>query len=543
MLSITFKNKSFIAALTLFLGSTLSMLQVLLGSWPHNHEMDSFIMWTLLYAAHQTKLDLLPIWSMSDNYFFGGPSPLLYHKVFYFISAFFQNLFNNNQLSIILSVLFFLYVGSMFLYILILDLTKSWHISLFGGLVFIFCNYTFTNWFIRGAMAEFSFAMLFPLILYLVYCFSIKNKYSFWLGLTMGIGFLAHSSVFYFMILALAPFLFFQFIIYKNLKNLFRLSFGFLIPTLPYIFLIWQMRGSFGLNNILIYRPQNEFVPALNYLWDSGYVFGNRWDDFTVVLDKVILILLLIIYVRIIFVALTRKEVLGKRVNYFEKYLWLSLLFYGILQLPLSKIFYLSFPGAQYLQFPWRLLSMLLPILILLICIMLNRFFDTKSTLIIVSLFLPLHLFLAPNFKLIDYPRMEISTLKIDSNTNWISEETGAYYLQGLSLPTSNSNLYFETTELDNCTVQNGSFIPGDLSRSFIFSCSKTENVLFPLIYSDFFAISLKLASQSKFQEISFVEKSGYLYVPLPAGTGEVRVEAPNIFRALSKSLFFNNFN
>ena len=102
-----FKYKNLFAALILFLGSVLSMLQVLRGAWPHNHEMDSFIRWTLLYAAHQTKLDLFPIWSMSDNYFFGGPSPLLYHKVFYFISALFQNLFNNNQFSIILAVLFF----------------------------------------------------------------------------------------------------------------------------------------------------------------------------------------------------------------------------------------------------------------------------------------------------------------------------------------------------------------------------------------------------------------------------------------------------
>jgi hypothetical protein len=138
---------------------------------------------------------------------------------------------------------------------------------------------------------------------------------------------------------------------------------------------------------------------------------------------------------------------------------------------------------------------------------------------------------------------MEISTLKIDSNTNWISEETGAYYPQGLSLPTVNSNLYFENTDLNNCKVQNGSFIPGDLSRSFTFSCSKTENVLFPIVYSDFFSISFNLDSQPKFQEINFVEESGYLSVPLPRGTGELRVEAPNIFRALGKTIFFNTFS
>jgi hypothetical protein len=358
----------------------------------------------------------------------------------------------------------------------------------------------------------------------------------------MGIGFLAHSSVFYFMILSLAPFLLFNFIISKDLKKLFQLFFGFLIPTLPYIFLIWQLRGSFGLNNILIYRPQNEFVPALNYFWDSGYIFGERWDDFTVVLDKVILIFLLIIFAKIVIIFLAKKEILNTRINHFEKYLMLSLLFYVILQLPFSKAFYLSFPGAQYLQFPWRLLSLLLPIVILLICIMLNRFFDKKSTLIFVSILLPIHLFLAPNFKLINYPRMEISNLKIDSNTNWISEETGAYYPQGLNLPTVNSNLYFESTDLLNCRVRNGAYIAGDLSRSFSFSCSETENVLFPLIYSEFFTISFKLDSQTQFQEIDFVEKLKFLSIPLPKGTGELRVEAPNMFRAFEKTLFFNIF-
>ena len=186
MLSKIIRHKNLLSILILLLGSILSMLQVLHGSWPHNHEMDSFIRWTLVYAAHQSRLDFFPIWSISDNYFFGGPSPLLYHKIFYFISALFQNLFDNNQFSIILTVLFFLSIGSIFMYVLILEITKSWQISLFGGLTFIFCNYTFTNWFIRGAMAEFSLAMLFPLILYLVYCYSIKNKDSFLLGLFLG---------------------------------------------------------------------------------------------------------------------------------------------------------------------------------------------------------------------------------------------------------------------------------------------------------------------------------------------------------------------
>jgi hypothetical protein len=538
MLSKIIKHKNLLTILILLPGSILSMLQVLQGSWPHNHEMDSFIRWTLVYAAHQSRLDFFPIWSMSDNYFFGGPSPLLYHKIFYFISALFQNLFDNNQFSIILTVIFFLSIGSIFMYVLILDITKSWQISLFGGLTFIFCNYTFTNWFIRGAMAEFSLAMLFPLILYLVYCYSIKNKYSFLLGLFLGLGFLAHSSVFYFMFLTLAPLFLFHLIIYKNIKNLFRLILGFLIPILPYVFLIWQLREGFGLNNILIYRPQNEFVPALNYLWDSGYVFGDRWDDFTVVLDEVLLILLFIIFARFVFVSFSKKKELNISLNHFEKYLMLSLLFYLMLQLPFSKVFYLNFPGAQYLQFPWRLLSLLLPILILLICVALSRFFHKKSTLILVSILLPLHIFLAPNFKPITYPRMDISNLQIDSNTNWISEETGSYYPQELSLPTVNSNLYFESANLKNCEIQNGSFIPGDLLRSFIFSCLETEKVLFPLVYSDFFAISLKLDSQSQFQLIDFVEDAGYISITLPKGAGELSVEAPNMFGALKKTLF-----
>jgi hypothetical protein len=340
------------------------------------------------------------------------------------------------------------------------------------------------------------------------------------------------------MFLTLAPLFLFHLIIYKNIKNLFRLILGFLIPTLPYVFLIWQLREGFGLNNILIYRPQNEFVPALNYLWDSGYVFGDRWDDFTVVLDEVLLILLFIIFARFVFVSFSKKKELNISLNHFEKYLMLSLLFYLMLQLPFSKVFYLNFPGAQYLQFPWRLLSLLLPILILLICVALSRFFHKKSTLILVSILLPLHIFLAPNFKPITYPRMDISNLQIDSNTNWISEETGSYYPQELSLPTVNSNLYFESANLKNCEIQNGSFIPGDLLRSFIFSCLETEKVLFPLVYSDFFAISLKLDSQSQFQLIDFVEDAGYISITLPKGAGELSVEAPNMFGALKKTLF-----
>jgi hypothetical protein len=514
------------------------MTQVFQSSWPLNHEMESFVMRTLVYAAHQTKFDFFPIWSVSDNNFFGGPFPLFYHKTFYLMSGLFQNLFNNNQLSIVMAVLFFLLLGSFFMHLLIYKLTNSWLISLFGGLVFIFSNYTFTNWFIRGAMAEFSMAMLFPLVLYLVYCFFVKRKHSFLLGLILGISFLSHSAVFYFLSLSLAPVLTVYLLIHKDLKKFFQIILGLSIPVIPYVFLIWQLQDSYGLNNILIYRPQNEFVPLINYFWDAEYSFGERWDDFTVAIDKVILLLIIVILLRLILVPKSKEKKLKIGNNYFKYYLLFTFVFFFTLQLSFSRVFYLHFPGAQFLQFPWRLLSLLIPILILFVTVALNQLFSKKTLLVIVSILLPFHLIAAPNFKQIQYPRMQLSNLVIDSNTNWVSEETGAYFPTGIKLPEENSNLYFIKSVLKNCVIQNGSYISGDLSRSFIFSCSKPERILFPLLYSNFYSILAKFDSQPTYQQIDFVNEDGYISILLPEGSGELLMAAPTMIRALGKLLF-----
>ena len=80
------KNRNFFTLLTLLIFASFSILTIAVlfakPGWPHNHEESSFIIRTLIYAAHYNFYDFLPIYSSLDNNNFGSPFPAFYHKLF-----------------------------------------------------------------------------------------------------------------------------------------------------------------------------------------------------------------------------------------------------------------------------------------------------------------------------------------------------------------------------------------------------------------------------------------------------------------------------
>ena len=539
-MKLSFQNlsKHTLSFFTLIVGATISINQILFLPWPYNHEMESFFRRTLIYADHLKNYDFFPIWSGADNLNHGGPFPLFYHKLFYYFSGIFFNLLKSNQESIVVTIIAFLIIGSFFIYLLIFDITGSRYLGVFGGLLLIFSNYTHTNWFIRGAMAEFSAAMLFPFLLYIIYHFFSYKRYSFSLGLILGLLFLAHSSVAFYVYLVLAPVIIFFLFKNKLLKDFIKITLGFGILIMPYVLLINTFRKDFNLSNILIYRPQDELIPISKYLWDPEYVFGEPWDAYTVVLGNVISLLIIVVLIYMMFVLENLNLVFS---NYFTNYLIISVVLYLTLQLPIAMNFYLYFPGAQYLQFPWRLLSLIVPILIILLVSKLGDIFNVKFLFAVVTIFLGVHLYFAPNFKSISSPRLDTNNIKFDRATLWFSENTGAYFPKGLMMPSTNS---YDSKFLDayqkGCTVKNHLINNNDISRSFKYNCTKNEEVVLPLIYSQFH--QAEIVGNGTFQKfpVPISNKEGFITISLPRGSGVLNVYHPTLLNSLRILIFRN---
>jgi hypothetical protein len=132
----------------------------------------------------------------------------------------------------------------------------------------------------------------------------------------------------------------------------------------PFLVAMAVLSQPYAFDRILIpYRPQNEFREWLAYLWEQHWRFGRTASGLTVQLDHAVLALLIVSLGSLLFRSPSATRT---RWDTFHPVLPLLLLaaFGIVLQLPVSVSFYQWMPGAAYLQFPWRLLALITPCLI-----------------------------------------------------------------------------------------------------------------------------------------------------------------------------------
>ena len=243
-------------------------------------------------------------------------------------------------------------------------------------------NYTVTNWLTRGALAEFSAAMLLPWVLTAFAHWLTRETHrcrtSITLGLLLGLTVVAHSVLSFYLVLLLGACALLLMaagrLPPRRLKPLPLLSAGiaFALIAGPYLVAMSIVGNDYAMSRILPrhYLPENQIKPPLSYLWEPEFQWGKVWDHYTVQLDTPVLALLI---AGLILLATNRaigakrqgdRRDLGETVA-----LWgvvaiclLSLLLQTVLAIP----FYRHVPGAAFLQFPWRLLAILTPGLIAL---------------------------------------------------------------------------------------------------------------------------------------------------------------------------------
>lgn len=296
-----------IGLVTLYLACCIFSIQNLSTTdlWPNNHEGNSFFTRTLLYSDHFKQGDFFPIWSGVDNGQFGSPLPALYHKVFYYVSGSIHVITDNVKFSVVLSIVLFMLIGALGTFFLAQSMGLKTFQSVASGIGLIFANYTVTNWLVRGAMAEFSGAMIIPFLLTVFARDLTRGKFRLLTGLVAGSLFLAHSvmAYFVFLIVTMALILVISFTNYFSksdlinlFKSMYKPSIGFLMFSLPYLLATFHFSKEYSISRITPegLRPRDQFRPFITYIWDKNYTFGKDFTTLTTQIDTAVILVGLI---------------------------------------------------------------------------------------------------------------------------------------------------------------------------------------------------------------------------------------------------------
>ena len=362
---------TFVVCLVLFTAFSLLTLKPLwLGhGWPKNHEINAFALRTRVYEQHYRLHDFVPLWSSTDNNGLGSAMPALYHKLFYLLSGPLFLVTGKMKIALLLPILFFLLVGAFGMYRLLQLLGASRATCIAGGLCLIAAKYTVTNWLIRGAVAEFSAAMLIPWALSYLLSSLNENRVRTGLAVALALIFLAHSVMGYYLGLLFAL-LFLVAIVVRKIRltggllgSALKAALVFALLVGPALLLIATFGPNYDMQRILAppNHPCSQFSPLIRYFWDEEFVFGSDWHIYSIQLDLPPLLFGIAGLGSLLF--------LGKRAHKGGIAApVLPLVALGLaaflLQTRLSAPFYNQVPGAAYLQFPWRLLGLLAPVVI-----------------------------------------------------------------------------------------------------------------------------------------------------------------------------------
>jgi len=364
--------------------------------WPQNHEFNSFVQRTQIYAAHYRFHDFLPIWSSIDNKGFGSPQPLLYHRLFYAVAGAFAIITVSIKPALILAIVVFLLIGAWGIYFVMRALGVSRLASTIAGLSLIAANYTVTDWLVRGAVAELSGYMLVSWTM-LYFLRSVQEeRIRPGLGVILGLAFLAHSVLAYYLGLFYAAILFiliaarqvgFKIALVKS--GLVALVF-FLAIVLPFLIPMKIMGSAYDISRQLTatYHPAHQFQPLVDYFW-RHWLFGQVWSDITVQIDLPITLLVMMG----LFAAFCYRRDEPNRRKFrpriFQPVLPFALLLIItlFLQSRFSAEFYRWVPGAAYIQFPWRLLAVITPTAIVLGLYLVDKLVPSLPARIVIVVF------------------------------------------------------------------------------------------------------------------------------------------------------------
>jgi hypothetical protein len=343
--------------------------------WPTNHDSLFWKYRLLVYVEHFRRFDFFPIWSESAALGLGAPAPVLYHKLFYFSATAFYLLSGSVKASILGALCGFSVAGVLGLRALFCRAGLAPRAALVAGSVVLFCNYTYTDWVVRGAFAEHSAMMLLPWLfrwLFGVLSGEAPRRLLRMGALTFSALYLAHATLFYFAAVPVLAAVAWRLIRGSDRKPflvaLLGIASTFALVSAPIV--VCQLLLAPELNfkdGLTVFAPKDNFSSLGQHLTGGDYRWGRHSEGYSVQLDMPLVV---IAGVALAWVLQTH---LGRRLKrtgspskgepdtsrWLGAYLacWLCVPYFAFLLSSTSNAAYVHIPGFWALQFPWRLLA------------------------------------------------------------------------------------------------------------------------------------------------------------------------------------------
>ncbi len=348
------------------------------AGWPLGQEFGNFLLLTQIYAAHFRHHDFFPIWSSSDAYGLGTPVLLYYQKTFFYVSGFLLILLGGDLKSaLVLSTAIFLVVGAYGMRLALSTITNRKLLLTTGSLGFLFTNYAFTDWLVRGDLAEFAAFMIVPWLLYWCLNLLTTRRASFLIVPIMVVLVDAHNAIALISLITLFATLavFIAFSGLTSLRNVLpRLLISLCsVALLLAPLLVAELRfGKFydPATKVKDFNPvTSEFYSFGSYFYDGSY----RWfaatnpRPVTVQIDFAIWIPIALALI----VGFGFRTVSRRRKSHVDlaRYVDIpvvvllsgSVAIYLFLQLGISAWVYRALPFLQVIDYPYRMLTFIIP--------------------------------------------------------------------------------------------------------------------------------------------------------------------------------------
>jgi hypothetical protein len=363
----------------LLLASLLAGARILvLPGWPENH--DGFASFHRVETFRRAFADgnFLPLWAPLAENGYGSPFPFFYHRLFNSAAGVVAVATGSAYVAVKVLIPLLLFGGALGMRRALLAMGLQEFHAACGAILLVFSNYTYTDWVVRGAFAEFTAFMLVPwLALAALGLVQGKPRAGWWLGAALSAMFFAHAVLFVFsFVVVLVAFL--GALVLKTDRRRAILDLGqaaLVVLTLTGPFLLGirlfgqdlavdrQRTGMFT-----VFR---NFVPLDEYLYDRLGGWTPGMTGYSVEIGRGFNSLALLSFAAVA-VGLARRHVSRARAKQLSPAWFLvlgSALCCFLLQTPLAAPLYRFVPPLQFIQFPWRLLVFLTVASISILCL------------------------------------------------------------------------------------------------------------------------------------------------------------------------------
>lgn len=531
------------------------------SGWPESHDGFAWQQRILIYYYHFRQLDFAPIWSRVDCFGLGTPLPLYYHKLFYYVAASLLLLIGQIKASVIAALNLFSIAGCYGMYrsFRLLELDR-WS-SLLLAPAIVFSSYTITDWLIRGNMAEHAALMLLTWIFYWCLKLIIQRRFSYSILPILWLTFLAHSVMAYFgafcILLAVAVTLtehfsrgYLRHVAARGLVS----ACGFGLLNAVYLVPMLALSHYYDPSSIKSggMTVEHHFRSIFDYFIDWRFVWGRHYAMHSVEIGRVIWAFILLAgLARLIQRRSPARTLLRPDLVWWKEalvFVTLSLTFYLWLQHPSAQLFYRYVPGADYIQFPWRLAGYIQAAALLLLGALLaaQRAPLVRPAYFCFALLLVL-VVTSPHFRTLDPAgwQWKPSDVFNDHRIGPVFVIGGPEYLPIVNAPNDGDFSWhqmlaqrgIDTAQPDACSlVPQKEGNPEALTAVFHVRCRQSTEVMLPINYSGLEQVVVDRGKRERLEAHRTLADSR-LRCRLPRGTYRLVVHLPTLRTAFASIL------